>query len=786
MRRLITVFSLILICISSCQKGPYLSISGEKSHSFSAQGGTYSISFSSNRDWYVTISEPWCTVSPTSGAARDGEIIIVVTCEPNTGYDARTCTLSVNNEGAKESITIEQAAAEGLILSQSLYELTNAAQYIEVTIQANVDYTVTIDSQSEKWITRNSTRALSSNKLTFNVFENTEFNDRTGHITIAQKDGNLKGEITIHQAQKDGLFVNTQDYVVSEDSQSLSIEVNANIQYEVLSEVEWISYVETKALIKSSVILNVEDNESSFSRSGKVTIRQTEGALSSVINVTQQARPDLKTENATEISFFGCKLNGRLAVESMSDITSEVWFLYSSTASSLEGLKSDGVKVLSSLTDNGSFDKDLSGLSLATKYSYVACAKVNGREYYGEVISFITSDFSAEVTTKNATGIDYFEAKLNGSLSTSNAEGFAKDVWFLYSSSSSSLEQLVAEGIKVPSSLTEAGDFSASLTDLNYGTEYFYVACAKVHDRSFYGEVKSFTTSSFSANVKTVSASSDHLYKATVNGSVVFENTGGFSKNAGFLYGEKETMPTLEILKEAGESANAAIDLDNCFTAKLSGLKCGVTYNYVAWVKVHDKVFYGDICSFTSCPLPDGAVDMGLSVGWASCNIGATSPEDFGDLYAWGETETKEEYGWATYKWGSPSHLTKYNSDRTVGVVDNKTFLDPEDDVAHVKLDKNWRMPTRDEVKELIDNCTWTWVIYNGIRGYTVTSNINGNKIFLPTIDRNNTDNWNAGYWTSSHHQRELAYILWINGVRFTPNYSENRGEGLPVRPVTE
>ena len=683
MKRIFSLIFLILISFTSCQKEPNLRISGEKSHSFSAEGGSYCFSITSNRDWYVSVSEPWCTVSPSSGVASEGKIAVVVTCRPNTEYDVRTCTLYVNIEGAKESITIEQAAAEGLILSQSLYELTSSAQDIEVSIQANVEYTVTIDSQSEKWITRNSTKSLSSNKLSFSVFENTEYDERIGHITIAQKDGNLKGVITIHQAQKDGLIVNTQDYVVSEEAQSISVDVSANVQFEVVPEVEWINYVDTKALKASSIILNVGSNASSFSRTGKVAIRQADGSLSSVINVTQQARPDLKTENATEISFFGAKLNGRLAVESMVEITSDVWFLYSSTASSLEGLKSDGVKVLSSLGDNGTFTKDLSGLSMATKYSYVACAKVNGRDYYGEI--------------------------------------------------------------------------------------------------------KSFTTSSFSANVKTVSAASDHLYKATLNGSVVFENTGGFSKSAGFLYGEKESVPTLEMLNEAGESANANIDLDNCFSAKLSGLKCGVTYNYVAWVKVHDKVFYGSVESFTSKPLPEGAVDMGLSVAWASCNIGAASPEDFGELYAWGETETKEEYGWATYKWGSPSHLTKYNTDRTVGVVDNKTVLEPEDDAAHVNLGKSWRMPTLDEVKELIDNCTWTWIIYKkGIRGYTVTSNINGNMIFLPTIDKNNTDNWYAGYWTSSYDMRELASILWMNGVRHTANYKENRGEGLPIRAVTE
>ena len=96
------------------------------------------------------------------------------------------------------------------------------------------------------------------------------------------------------------------------------------------------------------------------------------------------------------------------------------------------------------------------------------------------------------------------------------------------------------------------------------------------------------------------------------------------------------------------------------------------------------------------------AVDLGLSVKWSSLNLGAVSPEDYGAYFAWGETETKSDYSWLTYKWGtSPTTLKKYNTKRSKGTVDNKTVLDPEDDVVHVKLGGKWRMPTDAEWKEL-------------------------------------------------------------------------------------
>ena len=129
------------------------------------------------------------------------------------------------------------------------------------------------------------------------------------------------------------------------------------------------------------------------------------------------------------------------------------------------------------------------------------------------------------------------------------------------------------------------------------------------------------------------------------------------------------------------------------------------------------------------------AVDLGLPSGikWATCNVGATKPEEFGGYYAWGETEEKDDYSWGTYKWcnGSSTTMTKYCIDSSYGTVDNKTVLDLEDDVAHVKWGGSWRMPTRAEQEELRNNCTWTWTTQNAVNGYKVTSKTNGNSIFL-------------------------------------------------------
>ncbi len=153
-------------------------------------------------------------------------------------------------------------------------------------------------------------------------------------------------------------------------------------------------------------------------------------------------------------------------------------------------------------------------------------------------------------------------------------------------------------------------------------------------------------------------------------------------------------------------------------------------------------------------------VDLGLPSGlkWAACNVGATTPEGYGGYFAWGETETKGDYTWDTYKWcnGSSSTMTKYCVNSKFGTVDNKTTLEPEDDAAHVNWGGAWCMPTDAECQELIDNCTWTWTSdYNGtgVAGRIGTSNINGKSIFLPAAGQWNnswTLNTEIYYWNSS------------------------------------
>ena len=193
------------------------------------------------------------------------------------------------------------------------------------------------------------------------------------------------------------------------------------------------------------------------------------------------------------------------------------------------------------------------------------------------------------------------------------------------------------------------------------------------------------------------------------------------------------------------------------------------------------------------------AVDLGLPSGlkWANMNVGANSPEDYGDYFAWGEVTPQSDnaYNWESYKWcnGSNRTMTKYCTDLYYGndgFVDNKTVLDAEDDAAHANWGGDWRMPTHAECQELIDNTTSEWTTQNGVNGYKFTSKTNGKSIFLPAAGYRSNGGLNgagSNYWSSTLYESypDGAWCLYFDsGDVYT--YGDRRLYGQSVRPVRQ
>ncbi len=190
-------------------------------------------------------------------------------------------------------------------------------------------------------------------------------------------------------------------------------------------------------------------------------------------------------------------------------------------------------------------------------------------------------------------------------------------------------------------------------------------------------------------------------------------------------------------------------------------------------------------------------VDLGLPSGtlWASKNVGAFSPADYGAYFAWGETVPKAIYNWTNYKWYDNHYkFTKYNISSSHGTIDNKTQLDAEDDAATANRGNGWRMPTTAELQELSNTtyCIWIWTTRinskgEAINGYDVMSKSNGNIIFLPAAGYYHLNFPNVGrfcfYWSSSLAS-DYPYDAYY--LSSTPGFNLHlyRKDGLPVQPL--
>lgn len=193
-------------------------------------------------------------------------------------------------------------------------------------------------------------------------------------------------------------------------------------------------------------------------------------------------------------------------------------------------------------------------------------------------------------------------------------------------------------------------------------------------------------------------------------------------------------------------------------------------------------------------------VDLGLSIKWATCNVGAGTPESYGDYYAWGETSTKSDYGWGNLMYCTDTTGDSFNkyvpSDKSAywidnGSPDNKTCLDISDDAARASWGGKWRTPSMSEWEEMELNCTWTWITQGGINGFEVTGK-NGNSVFLPAAgNRLGNSLFNAGtygyYWSSSLNT-DYPYSVMSLHIDSGGHsvYNGRRRSGFSIRPVTE
>ncbi len=337
--------------------------------------------------------------------------------------------------------------------------------------------------------------------------------------------------------------------------------------------------------------------------------------------------------------------------------------------------------------------------------------------------------------------------------------------------------------VRSTSSSLTGNIFTASFSDLSPATEYKYRSFVTYGGITYYGtKYKTFTTKEVINLTSTGEASEITRTSAVLSASVQTEGVDARDN----VYVGLAWSASKDAICADGEYESRKISVQNVedgvFSMSLKDLSVDTTYYYASFTEVGDVYVFSSVKSFTT----EGAVDLGLSVLWASCNVGAESPEEYGDYFVWGETTTKSSYTMSN----SVTYGLSTSELESRGIIGADGQLAPAYDAATVNWGDDWRMPTLDEMKELVDNCTWEWTTQNGVNGRKVTGP-NGHSIFLPAAGyRFDTSLsgagsggrcWSATPYSDSYH----AYYLNFSSDYYDW-YCSYRVDGKVVRPVSE
>ena len=436
----------------------------------------------------------------------------------------------------------------------------------------------------------------------------------------------------------------------------------------------------------------------------------------------------------------------------------------------------------------GSFICNLTNLKPNTTYYVRAYATNSKGTAYGTQVAFTTLQiYPPTLITTEATEVTETTAVVGGNV-TDDGGANVTERGVVYSTS----QNPTTSNSKVTSG-SGLGAFVCNLTNLKSSTTYYARAYAKNTKGTSYGEPVTFTTKRIIVVPTVTTMEVTQITTTTaVAGGEVTDDGGADVIECGVVYGTAKN-PTTENSKVIGGSGTGM------FTCNLTGLQ-PLTIYYIRAYAINSKgVAYGMEQTFATRTLPSGSenghdyVDLGLSVKWATYNVGAETDIDYGDHFAWGETEPKDTYVWSTYKWcnGTETTLTKYNTSSSCGTVDNKTTLELSDDAAHANWGGSWRMPTKEEQDELREQCTWKWTYLNGIGGYKVTSKSNYNSIFLPAAGYYRFDSGklsgvgnNGYYWSSSLATVTSRYAWCVGFGTIVIRDDTPRCGGYSVRPV--
>ena len=534
----------------------------------------------------------------------------------------------------------------------------------------------------------------------------------------------------------------------------------------------------------SSNVTGLTPNTTYYVRAYAVNSKGTSYGEQKTFTTLNLTTPTVTTNSVTGITQTTATCGGNVTANGGLDVTSRgiCWSTSQNPTTSNEHTTNGA--------GTGSFTSNITGLTPNTTY-YVRAYAVNSKgTSYGEQKSFTSLPVvtTPTVTVNSVSDITYCSAKSGGNVtSDGGAAVTARGVCWSTSQNPTINNSHTTNG-------TGTGAFTSNLTELTPNTVYYVRAYATNSKGTSYSEQKSFTTQVTTVPAVTTSSVSGITQDgATCGGNVTSD--GGAAVTARGVCWSTSQNPTI------GNSHTTDGTGTGSFTSSITGLTASTVYYVRAYATNANGTSYGEQKSFTSqAPNVGGHeyVNLGLPSGrlWATCNVGASSPEKPGNYFAWGETTTKSDYDWDGYKWcnGTYNTITKYNTNSSYGTVDNKTELELSDDAARAKWGDDWRMPTTADWQELFDNTTSVWKTKNGEYGREFTSKVPGytdKTLFLPAAgyklgESKGDEDYHGHYWSSSLFSSypRTAYHMFFDSDNVNPQDVYDRPAGFSVRPV--
>lgn len=292
-RAFISLLSAFVIMLVGCTEDPVLTLrSGNNTIDIPSNGGSASISISCNNTWSASSSASWITVSPSSGAA--GDCNITITTAANSETVERQGVVTVQSEGLTLNISVKQAEANAIILSQKDVNISDEGGTIVVNVKANVNYTVDI-SNGTGWLENIGSKAMTSKDYTFSVKKNDNYDDRTAVITFKDATSGISESVTVHQAQKGAIILSKNSVQVPDEGGSIEVELKSSLEYSIniLSGSEWVKRTDTKALNTYKHSFSVAANDTYDSREARVAFNSKTTNVSDTLTIRQAHRRGL-------------------------------------------------------------------------------------------------------------------------------------------------------------------------------------------------------------------------------------------------------------------------------------------------------------------------------------------------------------------------------------------------------------------------------------------------------------------------------------------------------------